>query len=144
MRGFRDVTNMGGRWLMWNPKAAGKSIDCLDHWNKSTSKIDELGPPGLNVVQVRLLVQTLVYRDEEGFLKGVLYHYPQGFAHMKKPGEVELMVHPDSRRQGIGMKLLKEGIRLWDIQAKKQRYNEASARLTDAWLEEYREEKENE
>lgn len=123
---------------MWTPEAQGKQTNCQEFWDKNTRKIEPTGPSGFSVLNVRSGVLTLVYRDEEGILKGLLNYYPNGIFARNKPGEVELLVHPDARRQGIGMKVLKEGIRLWDIQARKQRYNPASAGLTEAWLKEHR------
>lgn len=123
---------------MWSPRPVGRSTDCKEFWDRTTKKLEELGTSGLETISTKKSTHTITYRDEEGVLLGVLWFYPKGNLPAKNPGEVEVVVHPDHRRHGIGMLLIKEAIRLWDIQAKKQRYNPASAALTESWLEEYR------
>jgi GNAT superfamily N-acetyltransferase len=130
---------------MWSPNPQNVSTDCEKWWQYSTKNRAEIGPAGMTQVDFTELgrpVNSLEWRDGEGVLRGIINYYPKGLPASKRAGEVQLNVDPSARRQGIGMSLVKEAIRLWDIQAKKQRYNTASAGLTESWLEEYRSKKE--
>lgn len=125
----------------WSP-TPGSPRDCEAWWAKRKDRYDEVGEVGLTEIQTKYMgkpVNTLLYRDEQGILRGIITHFPKAIIPYKMEGEVDLAVDPSCRRQGIGMKLIKKASELWDIQAKLQRYTPASAALTEAYLKEQRE-----
>lgn len=124
----------------WSP-TPGKPQDCEAWWLRRKNRYEATGEPGLTERPAKhcgKLVNQLLYRDDDGVLIAVITHYPQMIIPFKMKGEVDLVVDPAHRRKGLGMMLIKEASKRWDIQAKAQRYTPASAALTNAYLEERR------
>lgn len=84
---------------------------------------------------VRHPVDCLLYYSEGGQLIGILNHYPEDIPPFEKAGNVNLWVHPDAQRMGIGMKLLAEADRRWTIDFNQQQFTLAGAALTRRYLE---------
>ena len=94
------------------------------------------GPPGLTYVKGPIddkrHVDVLLQRDKSGEIVGILYHYPFDMPPYEKKGNVNLLVRPDSRRQGIGTALLKDAMKRWKIDLAQQQQTRAGAALTRA------------
>ena len=80
---------------------------------------------------------TLLYRDDNGKVIGILNHYPmdittraQGGVYrgmtmlIEKAGNVNLMVDPGEQQRGVGSALLKDAIKRWDVDLSKQDYTQ--------------------
>lgn len=97
------------------------------------------GEPGIQYqenVRGGKKIQYLIKYDANGLIQGALRYFPVGYPLAKQPGEIEMAVKSEFQKQGIGSELLNEAISRWDIQAKKQRYTEASAQLYQKWKSE--------
>lgn len=59
-------------------------------------------------------IHVLVKYDDAGALRGILAFYEHDVGDFKA-GTFHVSVHPDHRRRGIGLQLLAEAYRRWDI-----------------------------
>ena len=61
-----------------------------------------------------VIVHCLIWRDDSGVVRGILYYYPAGAPeHREEPHSVTMFVDPGHRRQGIGTALVTEALRRW-------------------------------
>jgi Mor family transcriptional regulator len=115
-------------------KDVKKSLDGMPWPFKGQAKqFDKKGPPGLsyfkgegNGLQPGQWVDCLLWRDDKGLLKGIVYHYPQDLP-LEKKGNMNVFISPDSKRQGIASKLVAEAIKRYDVDLRQQRYSEEGA-----------------
>ena len=115
-------------------KDVKRSLDGMPFSFKSqASQFDKKGPPGLsyfkgegNGLQPGQWVDCLLWRDEKGKLKGIVYHYPQDLP-LEKKGNMNIFISPDSKRQGIASRLVSEAIKRYDVDLRQQRYSEEGA-----------------
>lgn len=76
-------------------------------------------------------VDCLLWRDDHGVILGILNHYPQS-NHWEESGNVNLFIHPDHKRQGIGTALVKECVARWGpIDLDQQDYTPEGAAFFD-------------
>jgi len=104
------------------------------------SQFDKKGPPGFsyfkgtgNGLQPGQWVDCLLWRDEKGILKGIVYHYPQDLP-LEKKGNVNIFISPDSKRKGIASTLLSEAIKRYNVDLRQQRYSEEGARFVNQFV----------
>jgi 8-oxo-dGTP pyrophosphatase MutT (NUDIX family)/DNA-binding NarL/FixJ family response regulator len=115
-------------------KDVKRSLDGMPFSFKSqASQFDKKGPPGLsyfkgegNGLQPGQWVDCLLWRDDKGKLKGIVYHYPQDLP-LEKKGNMNIFISPDSKRQGIASRLVSEAIKRYDVDLRQQRYSEEGA-----------------
>ncbi|MCU1592139.1 MAG: hypothetical protein JWP11_3395 [Frankiales bacterium] len=107
-------------------------------WESQVVQYPEDGPPGVSYfageVPGGLPVDCLLWRDEDGALRGILNHYPQDYG-LEKAGNVNLWVQPGYYGRGIATALALEVRRRWpDLDRQQQRYTEAGARFLQSYL----------
>lgn len=68
-------------------------------------------------------VDCLLWRDDNGVLRGILNHYPTD-SEWEKAGNVNLWVDPGWQRRGIATALLAAAMKRWTINLKQQRYTD--------------------
>lgn len=100
------------------------------------------GKPGVTyfkgVISPKSHVDCLLHYSKDGKLDGILNHYPKNMGPERK-GNINVLVHPDAQRQGIGSALLKEADKRWNVDYTKQGYTHQGAALiahhlgTTAW-----------
>jgi DNA-binding NarL/FixJ family response regulator len=102
-------------------------------FESQSRQFDEVGPPGLsyfkgtgNGLKKGQWVDCLLWRDDSGKLKGIVYHYPQDLP-LEKKGNMNVFISPDSKRQGIASKLVAEAIKRYKVDLRQQRYSEEGA-----------------
>lgn len=75
-------------------------------------------------------VDCLLWRDDEGLVRGILNHYPVDMPPHEKAGNINLFIDPARQRQGIGTALVREANRRWGpINWNQQRYTKAGIEL---------------
>lgn len=96
-------------------------------------QFEKIGPPGLsyfkgtgNGLKPNQWVDCLLWRDDSGILKGIVYHYPQDLP-LEKKGNMNVFISPDSKRQGIASRLVAEAIKRYNVDLRQQRYSEEGA-----------------
>jgi DNA-binding CsgD family transcriptional regulator/8-oxo-dGTP pyrophosphatase MutT (NUDIX family)/predicted ABC-type ATPase len=122
-------------------KDVKQSLDGMPWPFKGQAKqFDKKGPPGLsyfkgtgNGLQPGQWVDCLLWRDEKGILKGIVYHYPQDLP-LEKKGNMNVFISPDSKRQGIASKLVAEAIKRYDVDLRQQRYSEEGAAFINTFV----------
>ncbi|HWE56021.1 MAG TPA: GNAT family N-acetyltransferase [Acidimicrobiales bacterium] len=81
-------------------------------WDTQADQYPAVGPAGLSYFRGELdsehFVNCLLARDDHGRLIGILNHYPADIASRERRGNVNIWVHPEHQRQGIGSTLVKE------------------------------------
>ena len=104
------------------------------------SQFDKKGPPGFsyfkgtgNGLQSGQWVDCLLWRDEKGILKGIVYHYPQDLP-LEKKGNVNIFISPDSKRKGIASTLLSEAIKRYNVDLRQQRYSAEGAAFVNNFV----------
>ncbi|SRR6266540_5451457 len=81
------------------------------------------------------IVDCLLWRGEDGTLLGILYYYPNDVPLYERAGNVNILVDPDRRREGIGTRLLAEAYRRWLLDFDTQDYTSAGLGLVTAYEE---------
>jgi DNA-binding NarL/FixJ family response regulator len=96
-------------------------------------QFEKIGPPGLsyfkgtgNGLKPNQWVDCLLWRDDSGILKGIVYHYPQDLP-LEKKGNMNVFISPDSKRQGIANRLVAEAIKRYNVDLRQQKYSEEGA-----------------
>jgi GNAT superfamily N-acetyltransferase len=79
-------------------------------WESQARQYPESGAPGISTHTAELpdgaRVNCLLMRDPDGRLVGILNHYPEAISPIQKVNTMNVWVHPERRRQGIGSKLV--------------------------------------
>lgn len=116
------------------------SIPMTHPWESQVHQFAERGGPGL---EYRLEfdlpedpdrerpIHCLLWRDDSGVLRGVLYYYEKDIPPLEKAGNVNVFVDPAHQRQGIGRRLVQEALSRWPIDLDSQRYTVGGARLVN-------------
>lgn len=74
-------------------------------------------------------VDCLLRYNTAGTLVGILNFYPQDVKPFERRGNVNVFIHPDHRRTGIGRELLTRAVELWRVPLEQQRCTRAGAAL---------------
>jgi GNAT superfamily N-acetyltransferase len=104
-------------------------------WASQARQYPALGRPGISWLGGETphgTVDCLLWRDPNRRLRGILNHYPFDVPGLEVAGNVNLWVHPQWQRQGIGSALVREAQRRWSVDLSRQRYTTAGAALADA------------
>lgn len=108
-------------------------------WDSQGKQYPATGEPGISYfrgdVSDTVWVDCLLYRDDDGTLRGVLNHYPVD-NDFERAGNFNLFVQPSHYRQGIGTALVTEADLRWDIDFAQQRYTPNGASLVAKYLTE--------
>ena len=78
--------------------------------------------------------ESLLCYDRDGKLVGILNYFPNNVPFLERAGNFNVIVHPKSRRRGIGTSLLHEAVKRWPINFEQQRYSHSGARLIHNFL----------
>lgn len=88
-------------------------------WEGQVAQFPPFGEPGLGYEQRIIgpqdnttVVDCLTYRDANGVLIGILYHYNENNP-FQEPDSLTFMVNPDRQREGAGTALLGDAVRRW-------------------------------
>ncbi len=108
-------------------------------WKSQLVQYDARGPRGISYFAAEVddnphPIDCLLYRCKAGKLRAILNYYGVDYPPYEKAGNVNLWVAPRWQRRGIGMRLLEEADRRWQIDFDQQRYTEAGAALITAFL----------
>jgi GNAT superfamily N-acetyltransferase len=115
------------------------SSDLVYAWATQAPQYPPDGPPGISYfrgdVSPDVWVDCLLWRDEDGTLRGILNRYPTDIPPWEAQGNFNLWVDPDWHRQGIGTALITEADRRWSLDFEQQRYTLEGAALVARYLE---------
>lgn len=120
-------------------------------WASQVVQYSRRGTPGFTVERHYLKgdhpVDCLLWRDQDGFLRGILNYYPKdipgdmirtrGIAFRmggEKAGNANVWVDPNHRGKGIGTLVAREALKLWPIDITQQRFTAAGAALAGKLL----------
>jgi GNAT superfamily N-acetyltransferase len=102
-------------------------------WESQAAQWLHHGEPGISFERHSVgtyphlhIVDCLLYRDEEGLLVGLLYHYCDD-SRYEEAGNVNIMVKPENQRRGIGTALLVDAMARWNIDLSAQNLTLAGA-----------------
>jgi len=134
--------------VTWRPEATiGREAFS---WESQVCQYARRGEPGFTE-EVHPLnggtVHCLLWRDQDGLLRGILNYYPTG-AHGEtmthngvvfrmggeKPGNANIWVDPRHRGKGIGTMVAREAISRYGIDITQQRFTPAGVALTEKLL----------
>jgi GNAT superfamily N-acetyltransferase len=136
--------------MTWKPKATiGREV--FD-WASQVCQYDRRGEPGFTE-EVHPLngatVHCLLWRDQDGLLRGILNYYPddvpgERITHRgvtfrmggEKAGNANIWVDPNHRGKGIGTMLAREAIARYRIDITQQRFTAAGAALAEKLMRE--------
>ncbi len=115
----------------------------MPSWESQAAQYPQTGPPGISYfrgqVTASYFVDCLLYRDEHGELIGIANHYPSDLPPYEREGNVNVWVHPQRRRQGIGTELALECVRRWQPhEPQETRYTGAGLKWVTAMSKKYR------
>lgn len=136
------------------PKQKIVMPDMPGMWEEISPQFEQKGTPGF-VREQRThwngtrgyTISYLLFYDDDGELAGVFQHFNQDIPFHEKylprphyvdsplaerAGNVNLAVHPNKRRQGIGTRLLKEAIGIWNINFDSQIYTKFGLTLVES------------
>ena len=102
------------------------------HYFKGDLDDNELKPPEAELTR---WVDCLLSFDPEGRLVGILNRYPMDFPPLERRGNVNVWVHPEHQRQGIGAELVRAALDRWVIDFTQQRYTTSGANLANKILD---------
>jgi ribosomal protein S18 acetylase RimI-like enzyme len=108
-------------------------------WETQAEQYPSTGPSGISYFRGELEgsphVDCLLYRNEAGELLGILNYYSVDMAQLEKAGNVNIWIHPEHQRQGIGTLLLDEADKRYGpLNFRQQRYTEAGVAFTERYL----------
>lgn len=101
-----------------------------------------LGAPGIEYFAGKdehhpVPVDCLLFRGEDGLIRGILNHYAIDYPPHEKAGNINLFVDPAHHREGIGTALVREANRRWGpINWNQQRYTAAGVELAHRLISE--------
>lgn len=106
----------------------------MSSWDSQAKPYPTTGPPGIGYFRInrqgsRWGVECLLFRNDAGELVGILNYYPVGLLNFVRAGEVNVVVHPEWRRQGVARRLSLEAIRRWDVDPDEQRFTQSGKAL---------------
>ncbi|HWE55148.1 MAG TPA: GNAT family N-acetyltransferase [Acidimicrobiales bacterium] len=101
-------------------KTVSVSEDRMLTWESQARQYPELGPQGVSSHVAELptgaKVNCLLLRRPDGRLVGILNHYAEAIGPLQKANTMNIWVHPDHRRQGIGSELVLSALqRDWPV-----------------------------
>ena len=112
------------------------TIDQALSWRSQVEQYPMWGPPGIGyypgLVPGVTVVDCLLFRDELGYVRGILNFYSDDVPPLEKAGNVNIFVHPDHRRKGIATQLWREAERRWHVSLDDQRFTRAGAKLAES------------
>ena len=121
---------------MRKPRHFKPSIDRALSWQSQAEQYPEWGPPGIGyhpgLVPGVTVVDCLLYRDDKGYVIGILNYFSDDVPPYERAGNVNIFVHPDHRRKGIATALWREAERRWHVTLDTQRFTRAGAKLAEA------------
>lgn len=104
-------------------------------WESQVVQYPRLGAPGIQYYAGKdenhpVPIDCLLWRDEDGLVRGILNYYSVNYPPHERAGNVNLFVDPGHRRQGIATALVREANRRWGpINWSQQRYTAAGVEL---------------
>jgi GNAT superfamily N-acetyltransferase len=107
-------------------------------WENEAEQYPQKGAPGITCEHGDA-VETLLYRDEEGSLAGILDYFSRDVLEdgriAQHAGEFTVSVDPARQGCGIGTQLLSAAVGRWKIDFKQQRYTPPGAELVMKFLQ---------
>lgn len=79
-------------------------------------------------------VDCLLWRDSNGYIRGIHYHYPVDFPPFERAGNVNMWVAPGWQGAGIGTTLLAAADRRWLINFAQQSYTTGGLAFVQRYL----------
>lgn len=106
-------------------------------WASQVQQYPWRGPEGISYfagVMPNGTVHCLLYRERRGHVVGILNYYDKDFPPFEKAGNVNIFIHKNFKRRGIGTALWKEAQRRWPVTLVGQRYSPEGAEFARALL----------
>lgn len=111
-------------------------------WESQQRQYPRLGAPGISYyagpmpqISPDYIVDCLLWRDDDGIVRGILNHYGMDGSLLEARGNVNIWVDPAWKRRGIATALITEAVRRWDIDPAQQRYTPEGSALVTALLQ---------
>jgi GNAT superfamily N-acetyltransferase len=105
-------------------------------WTSQERQYPRVGPPGISYFAGPVPewgeVHCLLWRDDEGLLRGILNYYDKDMPPWEKAGNVNVFVDPAWRRKGIATQLCMEATSRFPIRLEGQRFTKEGAELARA------------
>lgn len=106
-------------------------------WENQVRQYPQRGEPGLGYFAGDVSehypglppVDCLLWRDDDGWLRGILNHYPVDYPPWEEAGKVNVFVDPARRHMGIATILAREAWSRWDVTLGAQDFTDEGAGL---------------
>ena len=96
-------------------------------WRHHVKCLPYLGEVGISEYTDEIS-EIMIYRDNDGLVKGVLQFFTENFAEERK-GNLNIMVDPEHCKKRIGMKLLLLAAEKFDVNFEQQKYTPSGYKL---------------
>lgn len=106
-------------------------------WDSQVCQYPWKGEPGVSYfagIEGDAVIHCLLYREDRGFVVGILNYYDQDFPPFETKGNVNLFIHRKYKRHGIGTALWNEAVRRWDVTLETQRFSPEGLAFAQALL----------
>ena len=141
-----DLTVNGKKWK--DRKRTLSAFEEIYSFESQVAQYPQNGPQGISyfrgaddwMEEQGKWVDCLLFRDENGRIRGILNHYPfelispEDARVTEKPGNINIFIDPFYKNKQVGTKLLDEARRRYDIDLNKQTYSTEGAAFINAYV----------
>jgi len=103
-------------------------------WDSQAEQYPAQGGPGIVYFAGETSLGTvdcLLFYDRKKRLRGILNYYAIDFPPWEKAGNVNVWVHPSTRRRGIATQLVRAAMQRWRIDLDQQRFTPSGLALAE-------------
>lgn len=141
-----DLTVNGKKWK--DRKRTLSPLEEIYSFESQVGQYPQNGPQGISyfrgaddwMEEQGKWVDCLLFRDENGRIRGILNHYPfelispEDARVTEKSGNINIFIDPFYKNKQVGTKLLDEARRRYDIDLNKQTYSTEGAAFINAYV----------